>query len=71
VCVVGALTLGACSRAPDVQAVAGGFHTMILKTDGTLWATGDGSVGQLGIGTITERVTPVQVILSLPLADAR
>ena len=41
---------------------AGGFHTMILKTDGTLWATGHNGVGQLGNGTIWGQSTPVQVM---------
>jgi alpha-tubulin suppressor-like RCC1 family protein len=41
---------------------AGGQHTMILKTDGTLWATGNNSDGQLGDGTTTSRATPVQVM---------
>jgi len=41
---------------------AGGFHTMILKTDGTLWATGYNGYGQLGDGTTTNRSRPVQVM---------
>ncbi len=41
---------------------AGGAHTMILKTDGTLWATGRNDYGQLGDGTTTDRSTPVQVM---------
>jgi len=41
---------------------AGGSHTMILKTDGTLWATGRNDNGQLGDGTTTRRSTPVQVM---------
>jgi hypothetical protein len=32
-----------------------------LKSDGTVWAWGDNGVGQLGDGTTTDRVTPVQV----------
>ncbi|AEC02213.1 fimbrillin family protein [Parasphaerochaeta coccoides] len=47
----------------DVAAVsAGWFHTMILKKDGTLWATGSNSSGQLGDGTTTTRTTPKQVM---------
>ncbi|AEC02437.1 fimbrillin family protein [Parasphaerochaeta coccoides] len=48
----------------DVKAVSGGDgHTMILKNDGTLWATGFNHYGQLGDGTTTDRTTPVQIIL--------
>jgi hypothetical protein len=32
-----------------------------LKTDGSLWATGQNSLGQLGDGTTSDRSTPVQV----------
>jgi len=46
-----------------IAAVAvGGFHTMILKTDGTLWALGRNDYGQLGDGTTTNRSRPVQVM---------
>ena len=40
---------------------AGDAHTMFVKTDGTLWAMGDNSKGQLGDGTTTIRRVPVQV----------
>jgi RNA polymerase sigma factor (sigma-70 family) len=35
------------------QAVAAGWHTVALRTDGTLWAWGANGSGQLGIGTFT------------------
>jgi hypothetical protein len=41
----------------------GGFHSLFLKNDGTVWACGDNSNGQLGDGTVTDRHTPVQVNL--------
>ena len=35
---------------------------MILKTDGTLWATGSNDYGKLGDGTTASRSTPVQAM---------
>ena len=34
---------------------------MYLKSDGTVWACGNNSFGQLGDGTTTTRINPVQV----------
>ncbi|MCP9495358.1 MAG: choice-of-anchor D domain-containing protein [Pyrinomonadaceae bacterium MAG19_C2-C3] len=46
----------------DVAAFAGNEqHTLALRTDGTVWAWGENSIGQLGDGTTTYRPTPVQV----------
>jgi alpha-tubulin suppressor-like RCC1 family protein len=43
-------------------AVAGGaYHTVAIKSDGTLWAWGFNSYGQLGLGDNTDRNTPTQV----------
>ena len=41
----------------------GGAQTLALKTDGTLWAWGDNSVGELGVGTIDTAAhsTPTEV----------
>ena len=37
---------------PNGAAIAAGnLHTMVLKTDGTLWTFGDNSHGQLGFAT--------------------
>jgi alpha-tubulin suppressor-like RCC1 family protein len=41
--------------------VRGGAHTLAIKTDGTLWAWGAGTSGQLGEGATTSRSSPVQV----------
>lgn len=52
----------------DVAAVAAGLdHTVILKTDGTLWTCGANGYGQLGIGTSKDKpdekkMTPVKVM---------
>ena len=40
---------------------AGGRHTAALTTDGTLWAWGDNTYGQVGDGTTLERNAPVQI----------
>lgn len=39
----------------------GGGHTLALKSDGTLWAWGLNTQGQLGDTTFTNRATPIQV----------
>jgi alpha-tubulin suppressor-like RCC1 family protein len=45
-----------------VAAVTGGmWHTIALKSDGTVWTFGYNEYGQLGDGTTTSRSTPVQV----------
>jgi alpha-tubulin suppressor-like RCC1 family protein len=41
---------------------AGEYFSLILKTDGTLWACGYNYYGQLGDGTTATRYTPVQVM---------
>jgi len=46
----------------NVQAFsAGGYHTMALKNDGTIWTWGNNGYGQLGDGTRTQRTAPVQL----------
>jgi alpha-tubulin suppressor-like RCC1 family protein len=40
---------------------AGDYHSVALKSDGTVWAWGYNVYGQLGDGTTTQRTTPVQV----------
>jgi len=41
------------------QVACGGQHTAAVKTDGTLWNWGQGTAGQLGDNTITNKCTPV------------
>ena len=44
------------------QKVSSGYiHSVGLKTDGTLWAWGNNSYGQLGIGSAGSKSTPTQI----------
>ena len=51
---------------PDVIAIsAGDVHSMILKKDGSVWATGDNSDGQLGGGlALKDKLDFVMVVKS-------
>lgn len=40
---------------------AGSQHTLLIKTDGTLWSWGDNASGQLGLGDNTDRNSPEQI----------
>ncbi len=42
-------------------AAAGGAHVAGVRADGTLWAFGDNSSGQLGDGTTTSQILPLPV----------
>jgi len=44
-----------------VQVAAGDTHSLALRNDGTVWAWGENSAGQLGDGTTTDRYLPVRV----------
>ena len=48
-----------------ISVAAGGYHSLILKSDSTLWTCGWNYYGQLGDGTNTNRLTPVQVMSSV------
>ena len=55
----------------DVAAVStGSFHTMILKTDGSLWAAGKNECGELGDGTTINKNLPVQIMSSVASVSA-
>ena len=54
-----------CGFSGDVAVVAiGGTHSMVLTQDGSVWAAGSNSDGEIGDGTTTSRATFVQVIPS-------
>ena len=43
------------------QITCGGDHSLGLKTDGTLWAWGSNSMGQIGDATNTDKNIPTQI----------
>lgn len=58
-------------RFTDVSLIsAGGWHTMILKSDGILWATGRNHYGQLGDGTNIDKNSPVQIMSNVSSISA-
>jgi alpha-tubulin suppressor-like RCC1 family protein len=61
--VCGLLIAGLLAAAPAwAQTAAGGAgHTIILKSDGTVWTVGLNSSGQLGDNSVTLRKSPIQV----------
>ena len=47
-----------------VAIAAGALHSLFLKSDGSLWAMGDGNNGQLGDGTLGAAWQPEKIIAS-------
>jgi alpha-tubulin suppressor-like RCC1 family protein len=45
-----------------ISASAGSFHSVAVRANGTVWAWGYNSSGQLGNGTTTDRSSPVSVV---------
>lgn len=45
----------------SVKAASSGNHTLIVKTDGTLWGWGNNDYGQLGDGTLEIKNIPTQI----------
>lgn len=43
------------------QISAGGYHSLAIKSDGTLWGWGTNSSGELGTGTMTNSLIPIQI----------
>ncbi|WP_309890693.1 hypothetical protein [Archangium sp.] len=50
------------SQATSSRIAAGYHYNLKVRQDGTVWAWGANSYGQLGDGTTTQRTTPVQVV---------
>ena len=53
-----------------VNAAADGYRNMVLKEDGSVWATGWNRFGQLGDGGTTDGTNYVQVVSGDPKAVA-
>ena len=50
------------ANANDIKSIyCGGYHTLMLKNDGTLWGCGYNWQGQLGLGDQNDRTTFVQI----------
>lgn len=46
------------------QVSAGDSHTLSIRNDGTVWAWGDNSAGELGNGTLTSSSQPTEVMIN-------
>ena len=46
----------------NVTAISGGYHSLFLKSDGSLWGMGENDNGELGDGTYNQANTPVQIV---------
>ncbi len=58
---VGVFAFGDVMAQIDPMMEGGEWHTVSLKSDGTVWAWGANGSGQLGDGTTIDKLTPVQV----------
>ena len=47
-----------------VAAAACWYHSLVLKNDGSVWATGSNEFGQLGVGTKSNQMSYVKVVSS-------
>lgn len=51
-----------CARSNSwLKVSAGAYHTIAIKTDGTLWGWGQNDYGQVGDGTLINRNNPIQI----------
>ncbi len=55
------MAAGAAGAVRTPQPAAGTYHSLVVKSDGSLWACGLNEFGQLGDGTTSDRHLPVRV----------
>ncbi|MCL2392506.1 MAG: stalk domain-containing protein [Oscillospiraceae bacterium] len=63
----GALAAGGAIR---TSVSAGSAHSLVIDANGTLWAWGDNSQGQLGDNTLISRRTPVRIMDNIVMVSA-
>jgi alpha-tubulin suppressor-like RCC1 family protein len=61
ICMLVSVTTNASTGVMAQRISAGVFHTVAIKSDGSLWAWGANFSGQLGDGTTTTRQVPKQI----------
>src|SRR5450432_1472428 len=59
-----ALPAATSPAASVTKIAAGGYHSLLLKNDGSLWAMGDNRSGELGDGTHNNTNLPEQIVVS-------
>jgi alpha-tubulin suppressor-like RCC1 family protein len=59
---VGVQTVGACEAHPTPVQISTWNHALVLGMDGSVWAWGDNTQGNVGDGTKTHRYEPVKVL---------
>jgi len=52
-----------------ISTAAGGAHTLMVRSNGSLWACGSNLFGQPGDGSTTDRVIPVKIMEDVVKAD--
>jgi alpha-tubulin suppressor-like RCC1 family protein len=56
-----AMTVSAAAFGQSTTAAGGGAFTLVVKSDGSLWSFGLNNNGQLGINSLVNNKTPIQI----------